>query len=290
MSHYVRATSLKEALEVLLGGGARVLAGGTDLMIHFRESRMKGSSLPEVLLDPTHVPELQRLELDSDRPYIGAAWTFRRLALDTAVIGRYGLLVEAALSVGSAQIRQAATIGGNVANASPAADGVSALVALGAVAEIASPEHRRRSPVTELISGPNRTTLTAEELIVGFELDCLPKGTGQAFLKVGRRQAVSVARLNLAVSLDPGLRDPRVVLGACFPTPRRLKEVESCLQSGKAGEKLWNEAGRLAAANFVEVCGWRSSAPYKVPTIQAMTARALARAWSRMEANHDHRS
>jgi len=282
MSRYLKAGSMDEALEVLAEGGARVLAGGTDLMIHLRRAKQEGGELPEVLLDVSGLDELRGLELEAERPYLGAALTFRSLHESPQVRKRLGALSQAAGQVGSVQVRTTGTIGGNAANASPAADGVSALVALGATAVLASPRGRRRLSLDELITGPYRTGLAGDELILGFELDPPPDGAGQVFFKVGRRSAVSVARLNLAACLDRELSDPRVVLGSCFPTPRRLAAVEELLTGATPGEALWRQAGELAAQQFQEASGDRPSAVYKVPAIRRMTARALAAAWAEL--------
>jgi CO/xanthine dehydrogenase FAD-binding subunit len=283
MSKYVAATNLEQALEGL-AEGAKVLAGGTDLMVHIRRARLYGAWQPDFLLDVTGVPELQRLELHGDRPFVGAAVTFRRLETDDAVRRWYPMLAQAAATVGSVQIRNLATIGGNVANASPAADGLTALAALGARAEISSLNGVRYLSLEELITGPNTTSLNHGELIVGFELDRLPDGSVQLFHKIGRRRAVVIARMNLAVCMDRNMSDPRVVLGACFPSPRRLTAVEQLLVSGTPGRELWNEAGKMAADQFVTVCGWRVSAPYKVPTVAVLTAKALESAWTALGA------
>ncbi|MEW5911984.1 MAG: FAD binding domain-containing protein [Thermodesulfobacteriota bacterium] len=280
MSRFIHAASLAEALAALASGQGRVLAGGTDLMVALRAARLSGGELPAELVDVAAVPELQQLELEGPAPLVGAGLSFARLAADPGVRARYPLLAQAAASVGSPQVRHRATIGGNVANASPAADGVTALAALGAVAVIASAQGQRRCPLGELISAPYQTTLRPQELILGLALDPLPARTGQVFAKVGRRQALSVARLNLAVCLDERLQDPRLALGACFPTPRRLAEVEALLRAGRPGPALWRAAGAQAADHFTDVCGWRESAAYKVPAIRRVTARTLAQAWA----------
>ncbi len=116
---------------------------------------------------------------------------------------------------------------------------------------------------------------------MGFYLDRpAPPPAGQVFLKVGRRRALAVARLNLALALDRELADPRVVLGSCFPTPRRLEVVEQLLHgAGEPGPELFARAGRRAAREFTAVCGRRSSAPYKLPAITALVARGLEMAW-----------
>ncbi|MCA1989462.1 MAG: FAD binding domain-containing protein, partial [Desulfarculus sp.] len=250
------------------------------LMIGLRQARLEGQPLPELILDVTRVPELNRLELTGERPFLGAAVTFRRLETDPEVARLYPLLAKAASMVGSVQVRQTGTIGGNAANSSPAADGVSAITALGAVAILESPRGRREMPLSELITAPNQNLLAEDELIVGFWLDRLPNGTGQAFSKVGRRQAVAIARLNVAAAVSRDLSEVRLSVGACFPSPRRLTMVEELVKAGEPGPDLWQKAGRAAAANFTDVCGWRASAAYKVEAIARVTARTLATAWA----------
>ncbi|MCB2226575.1 MAG: FAD binding domain-containing protein [Desulfarculaceae bacterium] len=284
MSRFVQPASLDEALEALSRGDAKSLAGGTDLMVALRKARLQGGDLPATLVDLTRLPELQRIRLDGDEPYLGAGLTFRFLESNPAVARRLPLLARAAASVGSVQVRSTATIGGNVANASPAADGLTALTALEASAEIASPRGQRFCPLHELITAPNQTTLAEDEIILGFRLALPPDPDGQAFLKVGRRHEVAVARLNLAVALDRSLEDPRVVLGSCFPSPHRMIDVENLLHAGQPGPDLWQHAGEIAASHFTDVCGWRSSADYKVPAITRCTAQALSMAWSGLEA------
>ncbi|MEW6263231.1 MAG: FAD binding domain-containing protein [Thermodesulfobacteriota bacterium] len=281
-SEYVAAETLDQVFGNLGSEEARLVAGGTDLMVHLRKLKLAGSGLPKVLVDITGIPELNRYEPAARKPYLGAAVTFHRLETDSALAEALPVLAQAAATVGSAQVRCLATLGGNVANASPAADGLTALVALGAKAEIASPSGRRRVNLEELVTGPNQTTLGQEELILGFELEPPAAGAGQVFVKVGRRRAVVIARMNVAVCLDRELRDPRVVLGACFPSPRRLREVEEMIARGSPGAALWQAAGLKAADQFLQVCGWRSSAPYKVPAVARVVARTLEMSWRKV--------
>ncbi|MBU4566645.1 MAG: FAD binding domain-containing protein [Desulfarculus sp.] len=283
MSRFLTPATVQEALKALAQPGAKVLAGGTDLMISLRQARMNGAELPELLVDVTRLPEITRMELDGPNCYLGAGLTFRFLDESLEARRRVPVLAQAASMVGSMQVRQTGTIGGNVANGSPAADGMSALVALDAVAEIASLEGVRHCPLSELITAPNQTTLAPGELILGYIITPPPEPEGQVFLKVGRRHEVAVSRLNMAACLDRELTDPRVVLGSCFPSPRRLVDVEALIKSGKPGPELWQAAGEQAASHFTDVCGWRSSATYKVPAITRITARALKRAWAQLE-------
>lgn len=277
-TEYLAPENLDEALEVLADGAA-VIAGGTDLMLELRGKRLRGEDPPLRLVDVTRLPELNRVELESNKFFVGSALTFRRLQRDERVRRRYPLLSDAAATFGSVQIRSLATIGGNVANASPAADGVTALTALGARARILSHAGVRYVPLEDLITGPNETSLAPGELIEGFDLEPPRDAEIQRFHKIGRRRAVVIARVNLAVRLHRDLAEPWVVLGACFPAPRRLTEVEDLVASESPGPALWEKAGRIAADRFTTVCGWRSSARYKVPAIANLVTTALESAW-----------
>ncbi len=283
MTRLVSPSSLEAACQALAQPGARALAGGTDLMLELRRAQLRGEEPPALLVDLTRVAELGRVEPQAREPFLGAGVTFRRLEDEPALVPGLPLLGRAAATVGSRQVRTTATLGGNAANASPAADGVSALVALEARAHLLSLRGRRELPLAGLITGPYQTALAPGELIAGFSLRPPAGRTGCCFLKVGRRQAVSVARLNLAVVLDAELADPRLVLGACFPTPHRLGAVEELLRGGRPGPELWREAGQAAAEVFRRLSGGRASAAYKLPAIARCTARALAAAWAELE-------
>jgi CO/xanthine dehydrogenase FAD-binding subunit len=285
VSRFFKPQSLEEALEAMTSPGARALAGGTDMMIQLRELKQHGKPLPELIVDLSGLSGLARLDLDDSPPFLGAGVSFRTLESHATVLERWPILSQAAVTVGSVQVRQSATIGGNIANASPAADGMSALTALGAKALVASLNNRRTVPLPDLITAPGKNSLQPGEVILGFELDPAPPASGQCFVKVGRRQAVAIARLNVAVALDENLSDPRFVLGACFPSPRRQKEVEDLIRGEKPSPGLWKAAGEKAADAFVDTCGWRSSAAYKVPAIARMSALALKRAWAGLESS-----
>jgi CO/xanthine dehydrogenase FAD-binding subunit len=280
MVDYRAPSSLKEALEIAFQG-ARVVAGATDLSIELRRLRLRGMIPEWPLLDITRIPELQNIDLQSERPFIGSAVTIARLETDAGIAGLAPMITLAARTFGSRQVRSLATIGGNVANASPAADCLSVLTALDATAEIASLSGKRESSLQDLVTGPNSASLAQGEIITGFYLDNLPPRPGQFFYKIGRRRALVIARVNVALSLDKDMADPRVVVGACFPSPRRLKDVEDLLKSGRPGQRLWNEAGKMAARTFCEVCGWRSSFSYKVPAVTNVLAGSLKAIWDR---------
>lgn len=278
MDSYIIASSIKEALE-LAAVGAIVVAGATDLSIRLREMRLTGRTKNGHMVDIARIPELKTVDMDSEVPFIGAAVTIAQLKSDSNVTRRLPMLSQMAATFGSAQVRSAATIGGNVANGSPAADGLTTLTALAAKAEIASMSGRRSSSMEDLVTGPNRTSLHPGEIITGFHFDDLPTRSKSFFYKIGRRKALVIARVNVAICLDMDMADPRVVVGACFPSPRRLTDVEDLLKRGEPGHGLWFEAGKMGAGTFCEVCGWRSSTSYKIPAVTNVIAGALDTLW-----------
>jgi CO/xanthine dehydrogenase FAD-binding subunit len=184
--------------------------------------------------------------------------------------------------MGSVQVRRLATIGGNVGTASPAGDGITPLVACAAEARLFSKNGNRTLLVSDLISAPGRTRLAAGELIHSFSLEIPEQPNRFFFHKIMRRQAVAIARMNLAVQLALGpsgrIAAARLSAGAVFPTPRRLTAVEDSLVGQAPGKKLFEEAGRAAAQVMLQVSGRRPSMAYKVPALERLVAWGLEQA------------
>jgi CO/xanthine dehydrogenase FAD-binding subunit len=192
---YVRAHSLDEAVALLseLGVHSRVLAGGTDLVNQFR----KGEVQCDRVVDVTHVPELRTIE-NGDPIRIGAAVTHTEIAESALLRERAPLLVRACRQIGSPQIRNVATIGGNVVNAAACADTLPVLVCLEARAVVVSVWGVERVPVADLVTGVYRTELPPGGLIQAFEFEATPPGSRVSFQRIGRRQAMSISRLSVA--------------------------------------------------------------------------------------------
>jgi len=243
----------------------RLLAGGTDLV---RAIRRPGSE-PDLLIDLTGLEELSSIRLDDDTLRVGALATFHQLQWDPLLREHALCLCLAAAQVGSAQIRNAGTIGGNIANASPCADGATALTALGAeVTTVDGAGRVRNRPIGEVLLGPNRTSLAHDEAITEFSFPALGSAHRSAFAKIGSRMTVSVARLSaaLAVRFDAAagtLTDVRVALGAVGGTAFRASRLEESL----AGRPADEETARLFADGCVvavqESIPGRYSLPYK---------------------------
>jgi CO/xanthine dehydrogenase FAD-binding subunit len=278
---YIRAHFVEEALEHLRvhGEKTQILSGGTDVMVARRSDRLEGRVCPEFLLDISAIPELLQMDFNEDEAHIGAAVPFRELEAHPQIQKKIPLLSKASSRIGSPQVRHLATLGGNVGTASPAGDGIPPLIALSAEAIIRSPKGSRRLPVAELITGPGKNALAGDELIVSFSLKLPDQPQACFFDKIMRRQAVAVARLNLAVQLtldgSGKIASAQIAAGAILPRPRRLFEVERLLLGQTPDETLFTMAGEIAARVMVAVSGQRPSMDYKVPALLKLVAWGL---------------
>ncbi|HTX68232.1 MAG TPA: FAD binding domain-containing protein [Thermoleophilia bacterium] len=264
----VRSPSTMDELVAALAQATprtRLLAGGTDLVRALRGPEEE----PDVLIDLSCLDELKAVRLDGETLQVGALATFQQLQWDPLAREHAYCLSLAAAQVGSAQIRNAGTIGGNVANASPCADGVTALTVLGAeVTTVDGAGATRSRPIGEVVLGPSRTSLAYDEAITGFAFPALGPEHRSAFSKIGSRTAVSVARLScaLVVRFDAAagtLASVRVALGAVGETAFRAPDLELALEGRLADE----ETARLFAGGCVaavqESIPGRYSLPYK---------------------------
>ncbi len=267
--------SLEEALELKEERPDAVpVAGGTDLMVAINFGRAR----PPALLDLSRVEELKTWQADNGRVRLGAGVTFARIERELTA---FRPLAEAARSVGSPQIRNRATIGGNLGTASPAGDGLLPLAAYGADVVIASRQRVRTEPWDAFFVGPKRTTLAPDELVVGIEWDRV-EGPG-TFAKVGTRNAMVIAVAGLCLQLDPAGRRVAVALGSVAPTVVRAPDAEAFA----AGAVPWDEPdrpleqaavadfGSLAAAAATPIDDMRGSAAYRRHAVEVLARRAL---------------
>ncbi len=263
------------------GNTARPIAGGTDLIVSARHAAAGAAEQPAGwrVVDISGLPEISGICVDGDEVCIGAATTHTEIEESDAILRTAPFLAEAAATIGSRQIRNRATIGGNVMNASPAADSLPPLVALSATATLASVRGRRRLPVAELVTGPYRTAATPDELLVDVRFRALEPKAQSVFIKVGRRRALAISRLATAVAAlfdsDERILDIRISAGAAFATPCRIGRAEQVVLGREYKVKLAEEAGREAARAMVCATGVRWSTEYKEPVLAAIITRAI---------------
>jgi CO/xanthine dehydrogenase FAD-binding subunit len=273
---YVRANSLDEAISLLAQPGvySRVLAGGTDLINEFRRSE----ALCDRVVDVAHVPELKGIK-DGDRIRVGAAVTHAEIAASVFLQRRVPILVQACGQIGSPQVRNVATIGGNVVNAAACADSLPVLVCLDAEAVVAGAGGEERMLVSDLVTGVYETQLPPGSLVRAFEFDVPPPGCRMSFQRIGRRQALSIARLSVAVmgQVDDGgcVSLLHVAAGAAFSRFKRASSVEAMLLGQKpTATRIFQASGEMTRL-FLSESGGRWSAQYKEKAIAALTERAL---------------
>lgn len=256
----------------------QLLAGGTDLLVNlYKES----PRLPDFdyLLDISNIPELKIINLVNNFIEIGPLVTHSGLIDEPLIKNNFPVLMEAACTIGSTQIRNRGTIGGNIVNASPAADLLPPLIALRAEVELTSRKGKRILPLQEFLAGPYKTTLQASELLTKIKIPLLGDHYYTDFQKIGRRKALSIARLSLAlvtkIEKEGIFQDTRVAPGSATPYPQSLPETEKAVN----GQSIFNidleEIGKISSKEMVSITGERWSTPYKKPTIAVLMKRAL---------------
>jgi len=286
---YLRPTNVEEALAGLAAapGPARPLAGGTDLLLDLKQGRQ-----PPVhtLVDLTTIPELTALEIRADTLFIGAAVSLSHMVESNLVQQHAQALAEAGQLVGGPQVRNTATLGGNVVHALPAADGTIALMVLQAQAEIADPQGRRMVPVASLFLGPGKSLINPEhEILVGFHLPVRKAHQASVFRRIMRSQGTALPILNVSVWLERKMeciQDVRIAVGPGGPMPWRAGAAEDSLRGqlyspaafATAREALLKQVGFRTSAQ-------RASAEYRAHLVDNLLNICLETAWNRAESD-----
>ena len=279
IQRYIAPRSLDEAAEVLRGGNVTLLAGGTDVMPQTNAGRLR---FQPVLMNLRRVPELAGIASDGGVVRIGALVTITELLESALVRERLNLLWQACDHFASDQIRNAATIGGNLCNASPAGDTLVPLLALDATVVLASKPNgtlqSRRVPLAQFLLGPGRTCRTSAELLAAVEVPLPPAGFAGVFYKHGSRPGLDISTISIAVGarLDGGnLRDVRVAFGAVAPTPIRAPRTEAALEGRPPDAGTLEAASQVALQEVRPISDLRGSDWYRRELIHNMLKRAL---------------
>jgi len=272
---YFEPTSLPEAF-ALLGryqGRAQPLAGGTDLLVALKEHLRSADCVVNI----KKIPGIDRLSFDaSDGLYIGALVTAREIEVSPITKEHYSSLVQAARELGSIQVRNRATIVGNVCRASPSADTLPPLIADGAEITIHGPGGHRTVLLEEFFTGPGKTVLGHDELVTTIPVPAPAPRTGKVYIKHGRRKAMELATVGVAVTLNEF--DLRIVLGAVAPTPIRATKAEGLLRGRKLDDARIERAAQAAAEEARPISNVRASAEYRRDMVAVLTRRAVKQA------------
>jgi carbon-monoxide dehydrogenase medium subunit len=284
---YAAPGTLREAVGMLSekGDRARVLAGGTDIIVQVREGRRD----LDLLVDVKNIPEVNELTYDRQGLRIGAAVPCYRIYEDAAIARAYPGLIDAVAVIGGIQIQSRASLGGNLCNASPAADTVPALIAHEAVCVVTGPEGEREVPVEKFCTGPGRTVLRRGELLVSFRI-APPRGhAGASYLRFIPRNEMDIAVVGVgaSVTLDDGrtrCTAARVALGAVAPTPLLVSEAGAALVDGALSDAIIDKAATLAQAAARPISDMRGDADYRRHLVGVLTKRAVRNAITRAQA------
>lgn len=275
-------SSLQEASRLLKenGPGGRFLAGGTDLVIAMKEKGL----VPKYVVDLKRIPGLAGIRENGDgRITIGALTTMREIELAPLITRKYPFLAQSAAEVGSIQIRNRATVGGNMANATPSADVAPSLIALNATAKIVGANGERTIALEEFFRGPGQSVMTADEILTEITIPKTPSRLVGEYIKFSPREMMDLAYVGVAVAYALGENERRcegvrIVLGAVAPTPIRARKAEAVVEGQVLTEALAEKAGEIAAEESKPISDVRSSAEYRRAMVGAMTKRALLNA------------
>jgi carbon-monoxide dehydrogenase medium subunit len=279
---YQKVFILEEAFRLLdqYQDKARILAGGTDLLVKIRHSILS----PEILIDIKEIPGLDEIRYDPAAGLqIGALASIHSLETSPVIKEKYGVISQAAGSLGSFQIRARATLGGNLCNVSPHGDMAPCLISLGARVKIAGKKEDRLVPLEEFFIGPGITDLRPGEILAAVQLPIPLPFTGCIYIKHSIRRAMDLAVVGVAVALSADsekvkCQEVKIALGAVGPIPLRAKRAESRLWGQKLDEFSISEASRIASEEVQPISDIRASSEYRREMVRVITERALKQA------------
>ncbi len=277
---YAAPTSLAEAADLMSGAAngktVRALAGGTDLIDQLKTNRRNA----DLVVDLKRVPELQRLETDSEGLHIGAARCCSDIHHDPTVNSQYRGLADATGLVGSVQIQNRAAVGGNVCNAAPSADTTPNLLTHEAVAVIAGKSGTRSVDLADFFVGPGQTVLQPDEFLQELVLPAPPENSASAYLRFIPRNEmdIAVAGVSSFLHVDPAsktVKKARIALASVAPTPVRARGAEAVLEGKVISNELISEAGSAAVESATPITDVRGSAEYRKELVNVLTRRTL---------------
>ena len=271
---YVRITDERELGEHLQVGDTAILCGGTDLLVKMRS----GLTTPKRILDISEVASLRGIHMEKDTLVLGAATPETEVLEHPEVQAHLPLLATVLKTLGSLQIRNRASVGGNLVNASPAADSAIALLAYDASVELVGSTGERILPVSEFFLGPGRTALAPGEYIRAIHVPIPAHPMTPFYHKVGKRRAltISIASVGALLRADGELiHEARFTAGSVAPTPLRLTELDAFLEGRRLTDALIDEARALAAESVSPIDDIRATATYRRTVVGDLVARAL---------------
>ncbi len=307
---YYKPTTIKEAMALMEGsqGSGVYISGGTDVLVLIRQKKLR----PGCLISLRNIGDLAYLETGKGLT-IGSAVTHNTIAKNESIQKRYSALTDATNKIGSLQIRNVATMGGNICNAAPSADTACPLLVLDAQVVIAGKNGDREVPIDEFLVGPNKVALEKGEIVKSFQMPDFGENTGSAYIKHTRRQAMDLPILGIAArvtikiegsqigckdafctmdSISNVLKklederivveDARIAMGVVAPRPIRAKKAEAALKGKVISEKVFEEIAEIAASESQPRDSIRGEAWYRREMVKVLTKRAILKAVDRV--------
>jgi len=283
--------SLQEALEMKknYGDKARVLAGGTDLLVLLKDQKLTA----EAVMSLAGVRDLNFIRYEDGRgATLGALATHSGVAASPIIQQKFPDLAEACSQVGAVQIQNLGTVGGNLCNASPAADVAPPFLLMDAVLTLASTRGERRVSIHDFFQGPRRTVLQADEILKEIFVPEVPGRRGATYLKLGRRKAMEIAIVGIGVAIhlngsDQVVSECRIAMGSVAPTPMRARRGEEILRNQEVRDELIEEVAVVAAEEASPISDVRASREYRLDMIRVLCRRAARVALARARGNKE---
>ncbi len=273
--------SVAQAVQLLAKntGSTKIIAGGTDIIPGFQQDSVRFKGIHR-LIDIHNIEELQQIRIDKSGLVLGSAVTFSQIVNSPDIQEFFPLLSDSAKQIGSPQIRNRATLAGNFINNAPCADSIAPLLVYDTDLSIISNSGRRNIKLKEFITGPYQTTLKEDELVESIVIPHTGPGYQSEFYKLGRRRAVAVSRISLAIMLklkSGVIDDLRIACGAITPSGMRFTEIEQEAR-GKSPDMVYlKEIASSLGRAILENSGIRWSSPYKLPVVQQMCYAMLSK-------------
>lgn len=275
---YHQPETVEEATKLLAKHpDCKVIAGGTDLVPKMKQRLLE----PANIVNLKKIPGLVGIKETKDGVWIGAATKLRAIEKSDLVKEKIPLQYLATKTIGSVQIRNMGTLGGNVCNASPAADGALGLVTLDAIVHISGSKGKRSIPIAEFFTGPGASVLEKDEIVTGFTVPVMDKDTGYHFISIGR-MALDISTISIAVTVtkkEGKVAKARVALGSVAPTPLRLPEVEEYLTGKTLDDEEIIKAAEMVSTGIKPISDIRASAEYRTEASKGMAMEAIKLAW-----------
>jgi carbon-monoxide dehydrogenase medium subunit len=284
---YAAPTTIQDATSLLTehGSGARILAGGTDIIVQLRE----GLREADIVVDIKKIPELSECQYsDESGLHLGAAVTCCDIYEDADLAGRYGALADSTHIIGGWQIQSRASVGGNLCNASPAADTIPALIALDAEAQVTGPDGQRTIAVAAFCTGPGKNTLAHGEFVVAIQIPPQSTSMGSAYQRFIPRNEMDIAVVGVGswieLDVDGNIANARISLGAVAATPLFAEEASQFLVGKEPSDDNFSQAAELAQQIATPITDMRGTAQYRTHLVGVLVKRTLTTALARAQA------